>query len=157
VLITWLVLVVAVVAVGKIAGGTFTDRIAIPGTESQRTIDLLQSTFPAQAGGSAQVVFHTPVGTLGDEPSAGALATALDRLAAVDHVVAPAPGATLQRSADNTIALATVRFDTEARDLPGHTYGDLKVATSAARDAGLQVDYGGELPQHVDMVTGWLV
>ncbi len=150
VLITWLVLVVAVVAIGKIAGGTFTDRIAIHGTESQRTIDLLQSTFPAQAGGSAQVVFHTPVGTLSDEASAGALATALDRLAAVAHVVAPAPGATLQRSADNTIALATVRFDTEARDLPGHTYGDLKVATSAARDAGLQVDYGGELPQHVE-------
>jgi RND superfamily putative drug exporter len=150
VLSTWLILVVAVVTIGRIAGGSFTDRIAIPGTESQRTIELLQSTFPAQAGGSAQVVFHAPVGTLSDEASAAALAASLDRLAAVDHVVAPAPGATLQRSADDTIALAVVRFDTEARDLPGHTYGDLKVATATARDAGLQVDYGGELPQHVE-------
>jgi RND superfamily putative drug exporter len=150
VLITWLILVVAVVAVGKVAGGTFTDRIAIPGAESQRTIDLLQSTFPAQAGGSAQVVFHAAEGTLSDEAAAAALSTSLDRLAAVDHVVAPEPGATLQRSADDTIALATVRFDTEARDLPAHTYSDLKVATTAARDAGLEVDYGGELPQHVE-------
>lgn len=150
VLLTWLILVVAVVAIGRIAGGTFTDRIAIPGTESQRTIDLLQSTFPAQAGGSAQVVFHAPVGTLSDQTAANALTTSLERLAVVDHVVAPVPGATLQRSADDTIALATVRFDIEARDLPAQTYGDLKIATAAARDAGLEVDYGGELPQHVE-------
>lgn len=146
----WLLLLVTVVVSGRVAGGSFTDRIAIPGAESQRTIELLQSTFPSQAGGSAQVVFHTPSGTFGDPPAAAALAAALDRIGAIDHVVAPAPSATLQRSADDSIALATVRFDLPARDLPSRTYQDLKAATAEARDAGVQVEFGGELPQHVE-------
>lgn len=141
----WLVSVVALVVLGKVGGGTFVDRIAIPGAESKKATDLLSATFPAQAGGSAQVVFHVADGTLTDEPAASAMASSLEQLATVDHVVVPAPAVTVQTSADGTTTLATVRFDVHVRDLPSTTAPDIEAATADAKDAGVQVEYGGEL------------
>ena len=51
------------------------------------------------------------------------------------------------RSADDTIALATVRYDGDSRELPDDTYTQLKSAVGPARDAGMQVEFGGEIPQ----------
>ena len=146
----WFVAVVVVLVAGRLAGGQFVDRLSVPGAESTKAVDLLQATFPAQAGGSAQVVFHANTGTLADPAASGAMSESLAALAAVEHVVPPAPTFTLQTSADGTTAQATVHFDASARELPASTYPALKKAAQAARDAGLQVEYGGELPQHVE-------
>ena len=147
VVVAWILVIVGLFAGGKIAGGEMKDEFSLPGVEAQQATDLLKTSFPAFAGASAQVVFHSPEGTLSDPANAAALDNALAALGGLDHVVAPPPAATVIRSADDTIALATVRYDGDSRELPDDTYTQLKSAVGPARDAGMQVEFGGEIPQ----------
>ena len=69
----WVIAVVGLFVVGKVAGGETHDSFSVPGVESQRATDLLTASFPTQAGGSAQVVFHSTDGTLADPGNAAAM------------------------------------------------------------------------------------
>ena len=89
VLAAWIALVVSLLAVGKLAGGQFVDRLSIPGVEAQKAADLLTTAFPSQAGGSMQVVFHTQDGTLSAEPAASAIAASRSALMPIDKVSSP--------------------------------------------------------------------
>jgi len=141
----WLAIVIGLVVAGQAAGGEFVDRLQIPGVESQKATDLLSSTFPAQAGGSMQIVFHGGKSSINDPEVKAAIDSSLARVADVPNVIAPFPATMLQVSVDSTTALATVRFDDEVGQLPAATYGLVKDATAATSDAGIQVEFGGEL------------
>ncbi len=147
VVVAWILVLVGLFAGGKVAGGKMKDEFSLPGVEAQQATDLLKASFPAFAGASAQVVFHSPEGTLSDPANSAGLDTALAALGDLDHVVAPPPAATMIRSADDTIALATVRYDGDSRELPDDTYTQLKDAVGPARDAGIQVEFGGEIAE----------
>ena len=147
VVLIWVLAVAALFAGGKVAGGEMKDKFTVPGVESQRATDLLEASFASQAGASAQVVFHTTNGTLSDPENAAAIGQTLDALGQLEHVTVPPPAATLIRSSDDTIGLATVRYDSGSRGLPSDTYAELKSAVGPARDAGMQVEFGGEIPQ----------
>jgi RND superfamily putative drug exporter len=143
----WVLAVLALGVVGRAAGGELQDKFAIPGTEAQQATDLLHDTFPAQAGASAQVVFHRDAGPLTDATATAAVGDTMRRIAALPHVVAaPDPLSAGRVSADGTTALATVRYDETATELGRGAYSQLQDATHAARAAGLQVELGGELP-----------
>jgi RND superfamily putative drug exporter len=62
VLLAWVLLAAGALGVGVAFGGQLQDSYAIPGTESQRAIDLLGAVFPQTAGGSAQIVVQEPDG-----------------------------------------------------------------------------------------------
>jgi len=153
----WLLAVVALVVGGRVGGGELVDRITIPGSESTEAASLLNDTFPAQAGGSAQIVFHsggsaTDAGL--DEPAVAAAVTeSLDAIDRLDGVVVLPRAAVVETSADGRTQLATVRFDRSVRELPGDTYTQVIAATAPARDAGVQVEFGGELAQHGERPT----
>ncbi|CAB4336331.1 MAG: MMPL family transporter [Actinobacteria bacterium] len=147
VLFAWVAIVVALVVVGKAAGGEFVDRLQVPGVESQKAANLLLETFPSQAGGSMQVVFHIPNGTSSDEPVASAIAASLDAMAAVPHVVQPAPALLKRVSSDGKTVLTTVQFDDEVRVLPHSVYYEVVATTEVATAAGVQVEFGGEFPR----------
>lgn len=147
VLFAWAAIVIALVVVGKVAGGQFVDRLQIPGVESQKATNLLLETFPSQAGGSMQVVFHVPNGTISDEPAASAVAASLDAMAAVPHVVQPAPALVKRVSSDGTTVLVTVQFDDEVRAVPRSVYHEVVATTEVATAAGVQVEFGGEFPR----------
>jgi RND superfamily putative drug exporter len=148
VVVAWLVVVVALLVFGKVAGSGFHDAFNVPGTESQTATDMLKSTFRAQSGGTAQVVFHARSGTLHDPASADAIAQTMRRIARLPHVAgAPDPLTTGSVSKDGTIALATVQYDEASNNLPKSTFSDLEAATKPATAAGLQVEFGGQIPQ----------
>ena len=63
VVVAWILVIVGLFAGGKIAGGEMKDEFSLPGVEAQQATDLLKTSFPAFAGASAQVVFHSPEGT----------------------------------------------------------------------------------------------
>jgi RND superfamily putative drug exporter len=148
VVVAWFVVVVALFGVGKVAGSGFHDTFSVPGTESQTATDMLRSTFPAQAGSSAQVVFHTSSGMLSDPEHADAIAKTMRRIGRLPHVVAaPDPLTTGSVSKDGTVALATVQYDEASNDLPKSTFSDLEAATRPATASGLQVEFGGQVPQ----------
>ena len=48
------------------AGGGFVNNFTLPGTESQRALDLLKERFPQQSGDSSQIVFAVRDGRLTD-------------------------------------------------------------------------------------------
>nr|MSZ90107.1 MMPL family transporter [Actinomycetota bacterium] len=150
VVFAWLFVVVALVVIGRASGGAFVDKFTVPGAESQMATDLLVETFPTQAGGSVQVVFHAETGTFADESAKVAVDESVARLGVLPNAVAPAAALTMEYSEDNTIALATVQFDKEVRQLPEDTYSKVKEATAPAVDAGVQVEFGGELTHFVE-------
>jgi len=148
VVVAWLFAIVALSGIGKAAGGAFHDTFSVPGTGSQTATDMLRATFPSQAGSSAQVVFHARHGKLTGGTNAAAVATTMERIRHLDHVVdAPDPSTTGSISKDGTIALATVKYREAQNSLPTSTFDQLEGATRPATAAGLTVDFGGEIPR----------
>jgi len=88
VLALWLVALVAVVSVGKGRQHDTNDDFAIPGTDAQRAVAVLQERFPSQNNATANVVFHAPTGTLSRPAAQQAIAATTTALKAV-----PAGGA----------------------------------------------------------------
>ena len=62
VLTGWLLSALLVGALASAFGGTMQDSFKIPGSDTQRTNDLLADRFPAMSGTSARVVAHTDTG-----------------------------------------------------------------------------------------------
>ena len=58
VLAVWLVAAAALVAVSHRLGDNTNDNLSLPGTNSQKATDALQSSFPAQANGVSPIVLH---------------------------------------------------------------------------------------------------
>jgi RND superfamily putative drug exporter len=154
VLVSWILALVVLTVSGRMAGGELHDEFNIPGVESQQALDVLQATFPAEAGARAQVVIHSPDGQLADPANAKAVAAtfaAITKLphvvGAVDPVAATAAGTPGVVSKDGTIGLGTVQYDETAVELDPEVYQQLQDATATASDAGLQVEFGGDLAQ----------
>ena len=70
----WVLVAVVVGGWAQSAGGKTTDVYTIPGAQSQKAQDLLEQRFPAQAGGTASVVFKAKSGTLSDPADQAAIA-----------------------------------------------------------------------------------
>jgi len=152
VLVSWVLALLVLVVSGRMAGGELHDEFNIPGVESQQALDVLQATFPAQAGARAQVVLHTDSGTLSDPANKAAVAATFAEISSLPHVVgavdpvaAAAKGAPGVVSADGTIALGAVQYDESAIDLGPEVYDQLQQATTTATKAGMQVEFGGDL------------
>jgi len=62
----WLTALVLIAGVSQTAGTDFRNRFSLPGTESQRAIDLLKKNFPAQSGETDTIVLHARTGTVRD-------------------------------------------------------------------------------------------
>ena len=142
----WVVLVVGLVLARNAFGGEYSDDYSVPGSDSQEGLDTLASAFPGAGGYGGQVVFAAPSGAVvtSDEH---AVDIAVANLADLDHVLsAVGPFAvpdSPQVSADSTIAYATINFDVPTSSLDEAYLDEVHEATEPARDAGLQVEYGG--------------
>ena len=148
-LVVVVALLVAIGALGQIAGGEFNDDFNTPGTESQEALDLLKDRFPSQAGDTATVVFAVDQGTLrdGDRPEAIRLTVAEirqqpDVTGAVDPLSKQGAG---QVSEDGRIAFVTVQYDQPAIDLGKEAGESLLNVGSAATDAGIEVSQRGQV------------
>src|SRR3954453_22739115 len=130
------------------AAGQFANNFNLPGTESQRTYDLLRDRFPQQAGDTASVVFSVKDGGVLDASNRApieAVRAEIKKSPEVLDVSDPfAKGAPVSR--DGTITFATIMFK--------HSAGDVDVAavkTMAENTlkldgkGGVQVALGGDI------------
>src|SRR3954454_248735 len=62
----WVVAFIVLAALWGTAAGQFANTFNLPGSESQRTYDLLSSKFPQQSGDTASVVFAVKDGKVLD-------------------------------------------------------------------------------------------
>ncbi|GAA1696831.1 MMPL family transporter [Kribbella yunnanensis] len=163
VVFVWLALLVAGV-VGTVTLSSPSDGgFSIPGTESQRTGDLLNERFPKAKADSAtaRVVFEAPDGGKLSEPANRALLTdAVRRLSAAPQVGAVTDPFTARGiSADGQIGYAQVAYEVAAKDVTPEARAAVKAAIEPARAAGLTVEYGGNAmdetePQHLSEIIG---
>jgi putative drug exporter of the RND superfamily len=147
VVIGWIVLLLAVNAVAQSAGTSYSNNFTIPNSDAQRATDLLQNSFPAQAGDRDTIVFKVSHGLVTDPAVRARMQALLARISKLPHVsgvVSPyGPAAGRAISSDGRIAFATVEFDEKANNLPKSAAKNVIAAAGAARAPGLQIEMGG--------------
>jgi putative drug exporter of the RND superfamily len=156
VVIVWLIAAVAIFAVSGSVGKKTASSFTLPGTGSQRAVDLLQSRFPTQAGDADQVVFHARTGTLRSASDRTAIAATLARIAALPHVsavVSPYAAGQHSISRDGTIGFATVSFDARANALPKAAVQRVIATADAARSPSLEVQLGGQAVEQAQQAS----
>jgi putative drug exporter of the RND superfamily len=147
----WIAILIAV-SIGAGAVGTRqATNFTLPGTDTQRAIDLLKREFPAQAGDEDQIVMRATAGRI-DAPALRARISRMLRQVAgsphVSGVVSPfSPQGSGAISRDGRIAFATVAFDRRANQLPKAAVDRVISLAQAARSSRLQVALGGQAIQ----------
>jgi RND superfamily putative drug exporter len=151
----WLGIVVVLVALVATVGGSLRDEFEIPGSETQKATDLIESEFATEQGGVLNIVFAAPEGERLDTPERrAAIEEAITRLegrefkptedrAGLESVGDPYSEETV--SDDGRIAYAEAQFDRVI-------YEEDRDAVLAVQDAvretvapaGVTVEYNGE-------------
>ena len=148
VLVVWIVVLVGVVAAWQAAGSRYASNFTLGHTGAQRAADLLAAAFPAQAGDSDQIVFHTPKGTVSAPATKASIEKMLGEVATLPHVtgvISPfAADAGHRISSDERIAFATVLFDERANVLPNAAVERVIHTATAIRSPQLEVELGGQ-------------
>ncbi len=149
VLLGWIVLLVGVNAFAQSAGTEYSNNFTLPNSDAQRAADLLQRSFPAQAGDRDTIVYRVASGSVLDPAIRERMSATFAEVAKLPHVTAvisPYAGAASGRSisADGKIAFATVVFDEKANLLPVGAVERVVNVARAAAQPGLQVEMGGQ-------------
>ena len=137
----WVLAAAAILGLAAVLGGTPQDDYDIPDARAQVGIEQLRDHLPGAGNAVARVVVHDREGA---SVGAGVLATLTDRLEAMPHVASVAPA---EFSADRDTAVMGVAYDAPVThtDLMGNLE-PLDQAVKPLRDAGLQVELAGDLP-----------
>jgi RND superfamily putative drug exporter len=145
---------IVLVALGVLVstvGGEFTNEFSVPGTESQKALDLLQNRFPDAANEGATVVFYADKGTVRDGERAHAIAAARSRISALPEVTSVsdplASRSSGQVSGDGKVAFATVQYDRPSFEVDQAHAKQLDRVAHSAEGNGLQVAMRGPVAE----------
>ena len=147
VVVSWIVIAASVLVVSQAVGRRDANNFSLPDTDSQRAVDLLRGSFPAQAGDADQIVFRARTGRVDDAATRRLVVPLLQRVEHLPHVtrvVSPFAAGSKAVSKDGTIAFATVSFDQRANELPKAAIERVITTAETARSASLQVELGGQ-------------
>jgi RND superfamily putative drug exporter len=143
----WITLAVGLLAASQAIGTRTANNFSLPGTSSQRALDLLKTRFPAHAGDSDQIVFQARTGTVTAPAVERAVVPMLAKISTLPHVtavVSPYTPGVHAISKDGTIAFATVSFNELAAQLPTAAINKVISTAEGARSPTLQVELGGQ-------------
>jgi putative drug exporter of the RND superfamily len=156
-LVGWLVLLIGALGLSRAVGTNFANSFSLPGTESQRAIDLLRADFPAQAGDADQIVLAVRQGSVTDPAVRARVAPMLAAVARLPHVtgvLSPySPAGAHDISANGKVAFAQLTFDERANVLPVAATKRVIATAQAARSAQLQVELGGQAIEQAQRVS----
>jgi RND superfamily putative drug exporter len=149
VVLGWIVLLVAINALAQSAGTSYSNNFTLPNSDAQRASDLLQRSFPAQAGDRDTIVYKVSSGSVQDPAVKARMSAMFARVAKLPHVAAvisPYAGTASGKSvsANGRIAFATVVFDEKANNLPKEAAERVVDVARTAGRSGLQVELGGQ-------------
>ena len=146
----WVLIIVGVFAAAGTIGGQLQNKFTIPNSDAQKATDLLQKEFPARAGDSATIVFHTD-GKLTDAQNKAAVEKVIAAAKTVDHVTGAGDPFTQEGGAispQGNVGFVDVQFDGQGWDLPANVIPDFKDATTAAAaGSSVQIAYTGQAVQ----------
>ncbi len=140
----WLVVLIGVGIAGTTLSKPTEDGFSVPGTESQRAIDLLSQKFPGTGGAAARVVVEAPPGhTLTEAPYAAKIRTALAEVAKAPQVIGVSSSADTTLSKDKTIGFADVHYAVTVDKVTDASKAALQKIAQPLRAAGMKVEYSG--------------
>ena len=146
---TWLVVLVALVAVSHQAGTKYSSSVTVSGSDSAAATDVMSRSFSAELSDTSPIVFHTDKGSVTDAEHRTAIEAsvlALSQDPAVASVTDPFADGGTTVSADGKTAYANV--------VPTEPLGDLSIeeaedildtASGPTEDTGVDVAAGGQL------------
>ena len=149
VVIGWIVMIVAIGTLASKVGTEYSNNFTLPNSDAQRASDLLEHSFPTQAGDRDQIVFRVAHGSVLDPTVRAHMEAMFAEVAKLPHVSAvispyAGPSAGKAISANHQIAFATVVFDEKANLLPVSAAERVVKVAQAARQPGLEVELGGQ-------------
>jgi RND superfamily putative drug exporter len=139
VVLAWVVLLVAVLAIVPRFAGDFSTEFATPASESKEARDLIEAHFPRSSGESVNVVWEAPDGAREVQPRIDRFVQEARGIEGVGDVSAP------RYSPDGTIGLLRLELDRPSFQLDtasGTKLIDLAEETSGE---GLRIELGGNL------------
>jgi uncharacterized membrane protein YdfJ with MMPL/SSD domain len=167
VIAAWVVVLGLVVASAAAFSGKTNDKFTVPGTESQRAQELLEQKYPAASGAYARMVFAAPEGEkLTDQKNHDAVMASLAQTKQADDVAQVIdPYSAHAISKDGRIGYADVIYPVPADQIDDPARDELSASATPARDAGLQVEFGGGLvtdksesnSEAIGMMVGFVV
>ncbi|MGZ4637772.1 MAG: MMPL family transporter [Actinomycetes bacterium] len=145
ILAAWILVAVAAVMLNSSIGGQPDESFRLPGAESQRAADALAQRFPQQTLYTSNIILHSEDGITAPTVKA-AVADTIAELKKSPHVVAVTDpydprGPTVSK--DGKTAFATVGYD--AKKVGVAEFDAADHAVKGVRDAGVQVEYDGDL------------
>jgi RND superfamily putative drug exporter len=151
----WLGIVVALVVLVGTVGGQLRDEFNIPGSDTQKATDLIESQFASEQGGVLNIVFAAPEGQRLDTPQRkAAIEDAIAQLrtpefkptkdrAGIESVGNPFSKATFAKN--GRIAYAEAQFDQTIEDADRDAVVAVEDAVrKTVAPAGVTVEYNGE-------------
>ena len=147
VIAVWVLLVVATMGLSKAAGGTYSDNVTLPGTQSATAGSLLHAHDVAASGYGGLVVMRASGGIAAHSAQVGQAVTNLAGLPHVLRATDPLQTQPPTVSRDGRIAYSSVQLDVNPKTLPHSYIARLDAAVAPLRSVGVQVDYGGAFDQ----------
>jgi putative drug exporter of the RND superfamily len=152
VVIAWILLLLVVNFVSQSVGASYSNNFTLPNSDAQRAADLLQKSFPVQAGDRDTIVYKTSPGSVLDPAVKARMTAMFAEVAKLPHVAAvispySGPSAGKAISADKQIAFATVVFNEKANLLPKSAAERVVKVARGAEQSGrnpIQVELGGQ-------------
>ena len=154
VFVAWLVVAVLTTVVASAVGRNYATNFTLPGTQSQKALDLLKKEFPAQSGDVDTIVFHTENGTVDDAQVKAAMTKLLEQVSGDPHVVSVRspydPDGAVQVSRDRRTAFATINYDKPSNQVPNDAGKPVLDQISAVNVPGLKVAAGGQVMENAE-------
>jgi putative drug exporter of the RND superfamily len=145
-LAVWLLVLAGLLVTSNRLGAVYSDNVDLSGTQSNTGLTLLQAHAKSAGGYSGTVVFKADSGTLASHSTQiDDSVAALGKLPHVTSAANPLSKSTPAVSASGTIGYSTVQFNVQPATLGTSYTSQLDNATSAARNGGVQVQYGAGL------------
>src|SRR6187200_2720995 len=158
---TWLGIIVVLIALVSTVGGALRDEFEIPGSDTQRATDLIESEFASEQGGVLNIVFAAPEGQRLDTPERkAAIEGAMAKLRAAPFAAKEGaepvngtpkltsvadPFAKATFSENGRIAYSEAQFDQTIEDTDRDGVVAVQEAVREAMDpVGVTVEYNGE-------------
>lgn len=153
VLLLWSNLLILAVSGAMLTGTQTTDDFAVPGADSARAVELLQSRFPDHSGVDASLVLISTDGPLTQPERNAAVQQTAARLRELPDVIGvPEQGAAITAlSPDSRTGLISFLLNKPLGEVVPDDLARVMAAAEPARAAGLQTEIGGGVAQAASM------
>ena len=153
VIAAWVVLAIALVAIGQASGSKTSENLTLPGTGSTVSTELLEENLPQQAYGSNPLVFEAPAGKkLTEAKYAGAIEETVARLKKLPNVnsaESPLQQGSKTISEDQRIAYIPVVLADGPGEINEEQAEEILGAAAPVEEAGAAASIGGYVGQQL--------